>query len=112
MHNHLIVENLIAALALIHVALAVVDHMVLQIHAVRGNVLADGAFVRLPLPVNTQVLLDIALVATAVKAQTAAVGPVTPSNVLHQIGFCRGRITCLTHLCRSHTAIQNLWIVL
>lgn len=78
-------EGLLALLALVHACFAVVDHVALQVLAVAGDVLADGALVGLPLAVHPQVLLDVALVAAAVVAQAAAVRPLGAGDELHQV---------------------------
>lgn len=77
-------EGVWAELALVAPGLAVVNHVTLQVLAVRGHVLADGTLVRLALAVHPQVLLDVALVVAAVAAQAAAIRPLAAREVVHQ----------------------------
>ena len=57
--------------------------MALQVFAVVRYVLTDRTLIGLSLPVDSQVLLDVALVAAGVVTQAAAVGPVGVRDVLH-----------------------------
>ena len=76
-------EGVLTLLALVYSRFAVVDHVALQVFAVVSNVLTDGTLVGLSLPMDSQVLLDVTLVTTAVVAQPAAVGPLGVGDVLH-----------------------------
>ena len=57
-------ERFFALLTLVYSGFTVVDHVAFQVFAVLSYVLTDRTLVRLPLPMDTQVLLDVAPVAT------------------------------------------------
>lgn len=85
-------KRLLALLALVYSCFTVVDHVVFQIFAVVSYVLTDRTLIRLSLPMDSQVLLDVALVPAGVVTQAAAVGPISIGDVLHHAASRQARL--------------------
>jgi len=79
-------------LALVYSCLTVVDHVVLQILAVVSYVLTDGTLIWLSLPMDSQVLLDVALVSTGIMTKAATVGPIGIGDVFHHAASRQARV--------------------
>lgn len=78
-------EGFFTLLALVYSCFTVVDHVAFQVFAVVSYVLTDRTLIGLSLSMDSQVLLDVALVTAGVVTQAAAVGPVSVWDVLHDV---------------------------